>query len=59
MGETEPVMSKNSPDRQMAGSDFMIFRFDESASSSLSSVHKSLFVPHVLLFAKGIFKENI
>lgn len=37
-------MSKNSPGRKMARSDFIIFRFDENASLSLFSVH-GLFMP--------------
>ena len=39
------VMSNNSPDREMVGSDFTIFRFDENISLRLFSVPKSLFVP--------------
>lgn len=38
------LMGKNSPGRKMAGSDFIIFRFDENASLSLFSVY-SLFMP--------------
>ena len=39
------VMSNNSLDREIVGSDFIIFRFAENVSPSVFSVLKSLFVP--------------
>lgn len=38
------IMNNNSLDREMVGSDFIIFRFAENVSPSVFSVPKSLFL---------------
>lgn len=58
MGETWPG-SEYELSKEMAGPDFIIFGFDESALQAHSLSINTSTCAHILLFAKRIFTECV